>query len=147
MRVAAVNKKAFYDYFILEEFTAGIVLTGNEVKAVREGRINLKDSYVRIKNGQSFIVNVHISEYSKSSKIDDYNPRRVRKLLLHKKEINRLSVKTKEKGLSVVPIEVFFSKKGFAKAKIALVKGKKTYNKKEIIKKRDIERELKNEQK
>lgn len=145
MKIIATNKKAFHDYFILDEYEAGILLSGNEVKAIREGHINLRDCYVRVKKGEAHLVNCHISEYSKSSHIDTYDPVRLRKLLLHKREINKLIGKSQEKGLSIVPIEIYFNNRNIAKIKIAIVKGKKLFDKRDTIKKRDINREVEQE--
>ncbi|MFC1566270.1 SsrA-binding protein SmpB [bacterium] len=144
MKAVASNRKAYHDYFIVEDFEAGIQLIGQEVKSLRAGKANLKDSYVRFKNEEAFIVKMHISRYSHATRDDDYEPERTRKILLHKREISKLMGKVKEKGLSVVPLEIFFNKRGYAKMKIALVKGKKLYDKRETIKKRDLEREMKN---
>jgi SsrA-binding protein len=141
MKSLSTNKKAFHDYFILEEFISGIMLSGNEIKSLREGRVNLKDSYVLIKNNEAFILNMHVSEYSRSAKIETYEPTRSRKLLLHKKEISRLRGKVAERGLAIVPLEIFINNRGLAKLKIALVKGKKLFDKRASIKEKDIKRQ------
>ena len=140
----AKNKKAFHDYFILEEFEAGIELFGTEVKSIRAGTVNLKDSYVDIKNGEAFALGVHISPYEKGN-IFNRDPLRPKKLLLHKKEILRLFGKEKEDGLTIIPLEIYLSGSR-AKMKIALAKGKKLYDKRdaeaEKSAKRNIERAL-----
>ncbi|MFH1715349.1 MAG: SsrA-binding protein SmpB [Elusimicrobiota bacterium] len=142
MKIIASNKKAFHDYFVLEQFEAGIILEGHEVKSVRQTKVNLKDSYVKFRGTEAYVVNMHISEYSHAAIPETYDPTRSRKLLMHKKELTRLMGKIKEKGLSVVPLEMYFNQKGIAKLKIGLVKGKKLYDKREVKKKRDIEREM-----
>lgn len=145
MTTVTVNRKAFHDYFIVETYDAGIMLTGNEVKAIREGRVNLKDSFVRVKGNEVLLVNAHISEYSRSSRVDGYEPTRPRKLLLNKLEIDHVRGHALDKGLTVVPLEIFFSTRGFAKVKIAVVKGKQLFDKRETIKKRDIDRDMRRE--
>ena len=145
IKVIATNKKAFHDYFILETFEAGIVLKGTEVKSVKQGRINLKDSYAKIKNGEIFLFNTHISPY-KHGNVFNHDPRRTRKLLLNRKEIDRITGKVNEKGLTLVPLKVYL-KKGLVKVELGLCKGKKLYDKREEIKRRDMEREIRYEQK
>ncbi|MEP0862481.1 MAG: SsrA-binding protein SmpB [Ignavibacterium sp.] len=134
-----VNRKARHEYHILQTFEAGIVLVGTEVKALREGKANLVDSYATIKNGEVWLVNAHISEY-KQGNINNHNPTRDRKLLLNKSEIRKLIGKTKEKGLTLIPLRLYF-KKGRVKVELALAKGKKSYDKRETIAKRDFQRE------
>jgi len=145
IKSVAKNKKAFHDYFIIEEFEAGIELFGTEVKSIRAGSVNLKDSYVDIKNGEAFALGVHISPYEKGN-IFNRDPLRPKKLLLHKKEILRLFGKSKEEGLTIIPLEIYLSG-SLAKLKIALAKGKKLYDKRnteaEKSAKRNIERTLK----
>jgi len=145
IKSVAKNKKAFHDYFIIEEFEAGIELFGTEVKSIRAGSVNLKDSYVDIKNGEAFALGVHISPYEKGN-IFNRDPLRPKKLLLHKKEILRLFGKSKEDGLTIIPLEIYLSG-SLAKLKIALAKGKKLYDKRnteaEKSAKRNIERTLK----
>jgi SsrA-binding protein len=121
-KVVATNKKAFHDYAILEKYEAGIVLTGSEVKSLREGECNLKDSFVMIEDGEAWLYNCYIAPYKPAAKFG-HDPTRKRKLLLHKKEILKLMGKVKEKGLTIVPLRVYF-KNGKAKVEIALVKGK-----------------------
>ena len=133
-----LNKKARYDYEILERYEAGIVLTGNEIKSIRKGSCNLKDSYVIVKNGEVFILGMHISNYDKG--LDNQEETRTRKLLLNRKEINKLQGTVEIKGYTIVPVKLYFVNNR-AKLEIAVAKGKHTYDKKEAIKKRDTERE------
>lgn len=142
MKKVAVNRKAFHDFFVLEEYEAGIQLFGSEVKSVRDGKINLQDSYVKIKENEAALINTHIAVYEKTSGFETYDPTRSRKLLLHKKEIDKLRGKVESKGLSVVPIEAYFNSRNILKIKIALVKGKHTYDKKQVLKEKDIKREM-----
>ncbi len=139
-KVVATNKKAFHDYHVFDRYEAGIVLTGTEVKSLREARINLKDSYAQINNGEIYLINCHISPYSHGNR-QNPNPTRTRKLLLHRQEIHKLIGKTVEKGFTLVPLRVYF-KKGRAKIEIALVKGKKLYDKRETERKKESQREL-----
>lgn len=134
-----VNRKARHEYHILQTFEAGIVLVGTEVKALREGKANLVDSYATIKNGEVWLVSAHISEYRQGN-INNHNPIRDRKLLLNKSEIRKLIGKTKEKGLTLIPLRMYF-KNGRVKVELALAKGKKSYDKRETIAKRDFQRE------
>lgn len=138
MRV--VNRKARRDYQFLEKYEAGIVLTGAEVKSIRQGRIKLDESFVKIKDEEAFLTNAHISPYLPAGK-KDYDPLRTRKLLLRKKEILKLSLKTAHSGLTIVPITCY-TKHGLIKLEIALAKGKKKYEKREAIKRRDLQREV-----
>ncbi len=139
------NRKAFHDYHIEERFEAGLVLTGTEIKSLREGRANLKDSYGRIKNGELFLVNAHISPYS-AGNIWNHEPKRDRKLLMHRREIDKLFGKIKEKGYTLVPLSLYFNKRNRAKLELALAKGKAAYDKREAIRRKDerriAEREL-----
>lgn len=134
------NRKARFNYFIEKEIEAGLVLTGTEIKSIRKGSANFNDSYVSIRNGEAFIVNMYISKYEEGNRFN-HDERRERKLLLHKKEIERLSDETKTAGYTVVPLKLYF-KNGIAKVKIGLARGKKLYDKRETIKKRDLEREM-----
>ena len=140
-----LNKKARFDYEILERYEAGIVLTGNEIKSIRKGSCNLKDSYVLVKNGEVFVLGMHISNYDKG--VDNLDETRTRKLLLNKREINKLQGTVEIKGYTIVPVKLYFVNNK-AKLEIAIAKGKHTYDKKEAIKRRDTERmaakELKN---
>ncbi len=140
MRVVATNKKAYRDYEILETYEAGIELKGTEVKSVREGRVNLKDSYVRPKDGELFLVNAHISPYEKGN-VFNHDPKRDRKLLLHRKEINRIIGRIQERGLTAIPLKMYINKRGLVKVEIALAKGRKLYEKKQKLKEKAIERE------
>lgn len=140
IKIITENRKAWHDYHILEKFEAGIVLLGTEVKPVKAGQIQLKDSYVEFLNDEMFLIHAHISAY-KASSYNNHEPERKRKLLMKKAEVSRLFAKVKEKGLSIVPLKVYL-KKGFVKVEIAFVKGKKAHDKRESIKKRDVDREL-----
>ena len=135
-----LNRRARYDYFILEEIEAGIVLTGTEIKSIRMGRVNLKDSYAIIRQGEVYLLNTHISSYEKGN-IFNHDEDRTRKLLLHKKEIKKLENKINLEGHTLVPLKIYFVN-GRAKVLIGLCKGKKNYDKRETIKERDIQREL-----
>ena len=134
------NKKAYFDYQILEEIEVGIVLTGTEIKSIRNGQANLKDSYAIIRNNEVYILNMHISKYDDGN-IFNHEETRTRKLLLHKKEILKLNDKIKLQGLTLVPLKLYF-KKNKAKLLIGLAKGKKLYDKRESIKERDIKRNI-----
>jgi len=135
----AENRKAFHDYHILETFEAGVVLLGTEVKAIREGRVNLRDSYARVEDGEVFLYNVSISPYSHRG-YADHEPLRRRKLLLHRTEIRKLIGKTVERGMTLVPVRFYF-KNGKVKVAVSLAKGKKEYDKRETIKRREADRE------
>ncbi len=135
----AENRKAFHDYHLLETFEAGIALLGTEVKAIREGRVNLRDSFARVEDGEVFLYNVNISPYSHRGYVD-HEPLRRRKLLLHRQEIRKLVGKTTERGMTLVPLRLYF-KNGRVKLAIALAKGKKEYDKRETIKRREADRE------
>ena len=135
----AENRKAFHDYHLIETFEAGLVLLGTEVKAIREGRVNLRDSFARVEDGEVFLYNVHISPYSHRG-YADHEPLRRRKLLLHRSEIRKLIGKTVEKGMTLVPIRMYF-KDGRVKIAVSVAKGKKDYDKRETIKKRETDRE------
>ena len=139
-RPLAQNKKARHDYNILETVEAGIVLTGTEIKSVREGRVTLKDGFAQIKNDEAWLENVHISEYTAGNRFN-HDPLRRRKLLLHKKQIVQLGQKTSAKGVTLVPLKVYL-KNGFAKVLIGVATGKHEYDKRETIKRRDKEREI-----
>jgi len=144
MRVIAKNKKAFFNYEILESHEAGISLLGSEVKSIREGKISLKESYAEIKAGEIFLLNCHISPYEAANRFN-HDPTRERKLLLHRKEIKRLTGKIKEKGFTLVPTKVLINDKGKVKVEISLAKGKRAYQKREIIRERDRDREMRAE--
>lgn len=142
-KLIANNKKVYHDYFIEDTYEAGIVLHGTEVKSLRMGKCSIKESFLRIENGEMMIYGMHISPYEKGN-IFNKDPLRTRKLLLHKSEIMKLVGKTKEKGFTIVPIEVYF-KDGKAKMLIGLARGKKLYDKREDIAKRDMKREAERE--
>lgn len=140
IKIIAENRKARRDYFIVADYEAGLVLKGTEVKSLRQGRANLKDSYARIKNGEVFLYQLHIAPYP-FAYYDNHDPLRPRKLLLHKQEIKRLYGKMNEKGYSLVPLRLYF-KGGKVKVLLALAKGKRKYDKREAIKRRDEQRDL-----
>jgi SsrA-binding protein len=135
----AENRKAFHDYHILETFEAGVALLGTEVKAIREGNVNLRDSFARVDEGEVWIFNVHINPYSHRG-YADHEPTRKRKLLLHRQEIRKLIGRTVERGMTLVPTRMYF-KNGHVKVAIGLAKGKQTHDKRETVKKRDADRE------
>jgi SsrA-binding protein len=135
------NKKASFEYSFLDSFTAGIMLTGTEVKAIRDGKATLSESFCILANGDLWIKNMHIAEYKEGS-YNNHEPKRLRKLLLHKKELHKIQSKLKEKGVTIIPIQLFFNERGFAKLEIALARGKKTFDKREDIKKKDQQREI-----
>ena len=136
-----VNRKAKYDYEFLDKYEAGIVLTGTEIKSIRNGNANLKDSYAIVRNNEVYLLNMHISTY-KQGNIFNHDEDRTRKLLLHKNEIKKINDKIQIKGLTLVPYKLYF-KNGLAKIELYIAKGKHTFDKKETIKQRDIEREVK----
>jgi SsrA-binding protein len=140
VKVVAVNKPARFHYEILETVEAGIVLQGSEVKSIREGRISLKDAYADIQRGEVVLLNCHISPYEAANRFN-HEPERTRKLLLHRREVKRLTGKVQERGLTLVPMKVVLNDKGFVKIELALAKGKKIYEKKEALKERDLARE------
>jgi SsrA-binding protein len=141
MKVITVNKKAFFDYDILEKLEAGLELVGSEVKSLRDGRINLKDSYVEVRDMQAFLIRAHISPYPNSS-YNNHEQERIRKLLMHRREIHRLDQKVRAKGVTIMPLRVYFNDKGRAKIEIGLARGKREYEKKQKIKDKDIQREI-----
>jgi len=143
MKLVANNKKAYHDFFIEEKYEAGICLHGTEVKSMRMGKCSIKESFVRIENGEIFIYGMHVSPYEKGN-IFNKDPLRVKKLLLHKLEINKLAGKIAEKGYTLVPLQVYF-KDGRAKVEIGLAKGKKLYDKRQDIAKKDQRRESERE--
>jgi SsrA-binding protein len=144
MKLIAKNKKAFFNYEILESYESGISLLGSEVKSIKEGRISLKESYAEIKDGEVFLLSCHVTPYEAANRFN-HDPLRERKLLLHRREIKRLTGKIKEKGLTLVPMKVFVNKKGKIKVEIALAKGKRDYQKREAIRERDRDREMRAE--
>ncbi|MBZ4686622.1 MAG: SsrA-binding protein [Clostridia bacterium] len=141
IKVVTDNRKARHDYFIEETYEAGIELKGTEVKSLRTGKANLKDAYAFIRDGELFVANMHISPYEKGNRFNP-DPKRDRKLLMHKKEIMRLWGKTREKGYTLVPLRIYFNEQGLAKLELALAKGKKLYDKRHDIAERDAKREI-----
>jgi len=141
MKSVAVNKTVSHDYLILETFEAGLALVGSEVKSIRAGRVSLKESYAEVRNGEVFLLKCHISPYE-AANIFNHDPLRDRKLLLHRREIKRLAGKTQERGLTMVPTKVLINDKGRIKLELALVRGKREHEKRETIKKRDADREI-----
>lgn len=135
-----INRKARYDYEIIESYEAGIALTGTEIKSIRKGSANLKDSYAIIKNNEMFILNMHISEYEKGN-IFNHNETRTRKLLMHKKEILKLKSRIEQQGFTLIPLKLYF-KGNKAKIEVGLARGKKNYDKRESIKKKDMQRDV-----
>jgi SsrA-binding protein len=140
MKVVAVNKPAYFNYEILETIEAGIALVGSEVKSLREGRVSLKDCFADVKGSEILLFQLHISPYG-AANIFNHDPLRVRKLLLHRREIRRLTGKIKERGLTLIPTKILFNDKGLVKVELGLAKGKKLYEKREAIKERDTARE------
>ena len=140
-KVVAVNKKARYEYHIIDTFEAGIVLTGTEVKSLRAGKASLQDSYARVENGELLLYNMHIAQYQQGNRFN-HEPKRVRKLLAHKREILRLIGYTREKGLTLIPLKVFFNDRGWVKVEVATARGKKIYDKRQDIADREAKREV-----
>jgi len=141
MKIVASNKKAYYNYEIIESLEAGIALLGSEVKSIRGGRVSLKDSYAEIRNGEVFLLHMNISPYEQAN-IFNHDPLREKKLLLHRQQIKRLIGKIREKSYTLVPTKVMFNEKGRVKVEISLAKGKRTYEKKRAIKERELDREV-----
>jgi SsrA-binding protein len=139
-KIVCTNRKAHRDYFFFDRYEAGMVLTGTEVKSLRDGKANLKDSYAGLKGEELFLYNMHISPYTHGN-LSNHEPTRTRKLLMHKKEILRLIGKIQEKGLSLIPVTVYFLQ-GRAKVELALAKGKRQYDKREDLKKKEDKREM-----
>lgn len=137
----ATNKKAFRDYFFLERWECGIALTGGEVKSLRQGSASFTDSFARVDDEEVWLYNLHIAPYAQASYLNE-DPDRKRKLLLHKKEIQKIFGLVTQKNLTLIPTKIYFNRRGIAKVEIALAKGKKIYDKRETIKKRDEEREI-----
>lgn len=137
-----INRKAHFEYFFEAHFIAGIVLTGTEIKSIRAGKVSFNDSFCNFHQQELFVKHLHIAEYAFGT-YTNHNPIQERKLLLHKKELRKLEAKIKEKGYSIIPIKIIFSEKGFAKLEIGLGKGKKSYDKRNVIKERESDREIK----
>lgn len=140
VKVIATNRKARHDYLIEDTFEAGLVLTGSEIKSIRAGQVNLRDSYATLREGELWLVNTHISPYQQAS-YQNHEPRRDRKLLAHRREINRLSGKLQEKGLTLIPLRLYL-KNGRAKVELGLGRGKKLYDKRQTLKERDDQRQI-----
>lgn len=145
MKIIAQNKKALFDYEVLDRIEAGVVLSGNEVKSVRMGHISLIGSFAHIKDGELFLVNASITPYSKAYQKKDEEAARTRKLLVHRKELNRLVGDISRKGITVVPLKVYLSDKGLIKVELGICKHRKSVEKKQILKERDIKRETSRE--
>ncbi|WP_027715155.1 SsrA-binding protein SmpB [Desulfuromonas sp. TF] len=141
IKIIASNKKAFHDFFIDEVYEAGLVLTGTEVKSLRQTKVNLKEAFCRVKDGEVFINNMHISPYEQGGRENPADPTRVRKLLLHREEIDKLTRKVEEKGLSLVPTKIYF-KNSRAKIEIGVGRGKKLHDKRESLKSKEADREM-----
>lgn len=140
-KTIATNRKARHDYFIDETSEAGIILTGTEIKSARAGRVNLRDSYVQVKNGELWLIDTHIAPYEQAGR-NSHEPKRPRKLLMHRREINRLQGKMQEKGYTIVPLRFYLKHNKWAKVEIALARGKKLYDKRQSIRKHDAQREM-----
>ncbi len=139
-KVISTNRKAFHDFLIFDKYVAGIVLTGTEIKSIRKGMLNLKDSFAKIEDNEVFLYNMHISPYEQGNRFN-HKPDRVRKLLLQKKEIMKILAKIKKEGYTIVPLELFLTH-GFAKIELGLAKGKKIYDKRESIAKKTLDRDI-----
>ncbi len=137
------NKKAGFEYHFLDKYVAGIVLQGSEIKSIRDGKVNLQASYCILHNEEAFVKEMHISQYKQAS-YNNHEPKRIRKLLLSKREIKKLTAKSQEQGLTIIPIRLFVTNKGLAKLEIALAKGKKIHDKRHDIKEKDLKRDLAN---
>jgi SsrA-binding protein len=145
MKLITKNKRAFFEYTILDKYTAGIQLKGSEVKSIKLNNVNMNEAHCFIHDGEMFIKNMHVSEHKQGGTHNNHVPIRDRKLLLKKKEIFTLNEKVKQKGLTIVPLAILLSPTGYIKIEIGLAKGKNTYNKKETIKLRDLDRDMKNQ--
>jgi len=139
--ISIKNKKASFEYYLLEKFTAGLILTGTEIKSIRAGKANLTDAYCAFLGDELFVKNMHISEYDFGN-INNHEPKRERKLLLNKRELRKIKTKAKDVGITIIPTNLFINEKGFAKIDIALAKGKKLYDKRETLKNNDMKREI-----
>jgi SsrA-binding protein len=140
MKVVATNRKARHDYHILDTFEAGMVLTGSEIKSIRAGRVNLREGYVTVRNGELWLVNCHVAPYDQASRLN-HEPRRDRKLLMHRRQIDRLIGDVQEPGYTIVPLRMYL-KNNWAKVEIALVRGKRQYDKRQAIAKREADRHI-----
>ena len=140
-KITIKNKKASFEYSFMATYTAGIMLKGTEVKSIREGKATLSESFCVIINGDLWVKNLHISEFKQGS-YNNHEPKRMRKLLLNKSELLKINSKLKEKGVTIIPLQLFFNERGYAKLEIALARGKKTFDKREDLKKKDQQREI-----
>jgi len=140
-KVQIKNRRASFEYFLIEELTAGIVLTGTEIKSLRDGKASINDAYCVFKGNELYVLNMHIAEYSYGTYLN-HEPKRERKLLLNKRELKKWQGKVKEKGFTIVPVMLHINEKGFAKLNIALAKGKHSYDKRESLKEKDLKREM-----
>ncbi len=141
MKVITVNRRARYEYSVMETYEAGIELAGTEVKSMRAGKVNLSDAYARVEDGEVYLHNMYVSPYEQASR-DNHEPRRRRKLLLRAREIKKLTGRVEERGLTLVPLRLYFNDRGYAKVELALARGKRTYDKRKAIADRDAKREL-----
>jgi SsrA-binding protein len=141
VRVVSTNRKAYHDYFIEQTYEAGIVLRGSEIKSVRAGRVNLRDSYARVRDGELWLIGVHISPYLRASTHEHYDPRRPRKLLMHRQQINRLAGVQQEKGYTIVPLRMYL-KDNLAKVELGLARGKRTYDKRDTIREKESQQQI-----
>ncbi|GHU62198.1 SsrA-binding protein [Clostridia bacterium] len=140
-KMLAVNKSARHDYFLLEVIEAGLVLTGTEIKSLRQGKVSLSESYVRVMDGELFVIGMNIKPYEQGNRFN-VDPMRMRKLLVHKRELNSLYAEIKREGLTIVPLSIYLNDRGIAKMEIALAKGKKLYDKRATLAERDVERSM-----
>ena len=143
-KIVATNRKAYHDYHILDKYETGIELLGSEVKSLREGNANLKEAYIVIRKEQAWVLGIHISPYSHTG-FEGHEPVRERRLLLHKREIEKIKISLEQKGLTAVPLQMYFNPNGWAKLEIGIAKGKKIYDKRKAIRERDIQREAERE--
>ncbi|MBE44915.1 MAG: SsrA-binding protein [Thaumarchaeota archaeon] len=143
-RIVATNRKAYHEYHILDKYETGIELLGSEVKSLREGNANLKEAYIVIRKEQAWVLGIHISPYSHTG-FEGHEPVRERRLLLHKREIEKIKISLEQKGLTAVPLKMYFNPNGWAKLEIGIAKGKKIYDKRKAIRERDIQREAERE--
>ena len=143
-KIVATNRKAYHDYHILDKYETGIELLGSEVKSLREGNANLKEAYIVIRKEQAWVLGIHISPYSHTG-FEGHEPVRERRLLLHKREIEKIKISLEQKGLTAVPLKMYFNPNGWAKLEIGIAKGKKIYDKRKAIRERDIQREAERE--
>ena len=141
MAAVAKNKKAFHNFEVLEKAEAGLVLTGTEVKSLRQGKVSISESYARVKEGELYLLNSHIARYEPAHKAN-HEPERPRKLLLRRRQLEKIEAKLKEKGLTLIPLSIYFSSRGIAKLELGLCRGKRRYDKRESIRKRETERDI-----